>query len=485
MPVQTAVQRLQCRRTKIVATVGPASDSPELLAELIEAGVDVFRLNLSHGDHESHRRSHDRIREAAEEAGLPVAVLADLAGPKIRVGRFEGGSLSLEAGSRVIVTTRPGTGSRGVIPVDYAGLPGDVEPGDRILLDDGNLELRVEAVEGDDVRCRVVRGGELRDRKGMNLPGTAVSIPALTDRDRDDAAFAVELGVEFLALSFVRSSRDVEELRELVAGADPRPWIISKIEKPQALDDIDGILEASDGIMVARGDLGVELPPEMVPMAQSQLVDLGRDRARPVIVATQMLESMVDSARPTRAEVSDVSGAVRSGADAVMLSAETAVGRHPVAAVEMMDRVARETEGYLWQKGAFGGMVPGAVERSGPLAVEDAVGRATAQLSRDLMVRAIVVFTRGGWTALQASAGRPQAPVLAVTPHPATLRRLSLLWGVVPIQADESAFEEADRLTRDLAVEAGLAEAGHHVLQLRGFHHDPRRNRPTLTVLTV
>ena len=395
MPVQTAVQRLQRRRTKIVATVGPASDDTETLRGLIQAGVDVFRLNLSHGDHDAHRESHEGIRRAAEDVGLPVAVLADLAGPKIRVGRFDGGATTLEEGGSVTLTPGDSTGAAGAIPVSYGGLAGDVEPGHRILLDDGNLELRVEAVDGADVRCVVVRGGELKDRKGVNLPGTPVSIPALTDRDRDDAAFAVELGVELLALSFVRSARDVEELRELVAGTESPPWIVSKIEKPQALDEIDGILEVSDGIMVARGDLGVELPPESVPIAQSQLVDLARRRERPVIIATQMLESMVEAGRPTRAEVSDVSGAVRSGVDGVMLSAETAVGRNPVAAVEMMDRVAREAEGYLWQKGAFGGLVPGAGEGARPLAVEDAVARATAQLSRDLMMRAIVVFTRG------------------------------------------------------------------------------------------
>ncbi len=486
MPIDTAVQRLKRRRTRILATLGPASDDPDTIEALIGAGADVFRLNFSHGDHEAHGGTFRRVREVSRRVGVPVAVLADLCGPKLRVGRFEGGEMTLVEGSAVTVTTREVTGGDGVIPASYGGLPDDVAPDDRILLDDGNLELSVESVEGTEVRCRVLRGGALTDRKGMNLPGTPISIPALTDKDRKDARFALDLGVDCLALSFVRRAADVEELRRLIEAEGATAWIVSKIEKPQALDDIDGILEVSDAIMVARGDLGVELPPESVPIAQSQLVDLARARARPVVVATQMLESMVEASRPTRAEVSDVSGAVRSGADAVMLSAETAVGAHPVDAVRMMDRVARETEGYLWKTGAFGPLgPPNPADGERPVPVQSALARATGQLSRDLMVRTIVVFTRGGWTALQVSAGRPQAPVLAATPRPETLRRLSLLWGVVPVLVGEEAFEEGEETARRLARESGLAGEGHHILVVRGFHHEERKNRPSLTVLTV
>ena len=339
LPGTTLLQR---RRTKIVATVGPASREPPILESLIRAGVDVFRLNMSHGEQADHRAAFERIRAAADAVGEPIAVLADLCGPKIRVDKFAGGRLDLAAGQRVVVTTRRVLGGDGIIPSQYAGLPGDVRPGDRILLDDGLIELRVESVLGDDVPCTVVNGGVLKDRKGMNLPNIPVSAPSLTEKDRADARFALELGVDFLALSFVRRPSDVEDLKNLIAetpalslssggraeGArDGGTPVIAKIEKPEALDAIEEILEVADGLMVARGDLGVELAPEAVPIVQQELVLRARLRNKPVIVATQMLESMVTNPRPTRAEVSDVSHAVFGGADAVMLSAETASGR--------------------------------------------------------------------------------------------------------------------------------------------------------------
>jgi pyruvate kinase len=503
MPVDTAVQRLEKRRTKIVATVGPASREPGTLEALVRAGVEVFRLNFSHGTHDEHGESFRRVRDVCARLGAPVAVLADLCGPKIRAGTFRGGSIVLTTGEQVRVTVREVTGEAGLIPSAYAGLAGDVAPGSRILLDDGNIELVVETVEGTEVRCAVAAGGVLRDRKGINLPGVAVSAPSLTEKDREDALFALEMGADLLALSFVRRAEDVADLQDLVAQSGSGAGIIAKIEKPEALDEIDSILAVSDGIMVARGDLGVELPPELVPIVQAQLVDLARIRGKPVIVATQMLESMIGNARPTRAEVTDVSNAVRSGADAVMLSAETAVGAHAVGAVGVMDRVARETEGYLWRRGAFGSMgggiwaaggagggTPGGPSGGGhpdqPLDVREAVSRATSQLSRDLMVRAIVVFTRSGWSAGMVASSRPQAPVLAVSGDPRTCRRMNLLWGVVPVcHPFGDSADELHELARSLARESGLAGPGDIVLRVWGFHSEAELNVPTVSVLAV
>ena len=489
MPVDTVVQRLKRRRTKIVATLGPASREPEKLDALIRAGVEVFRLNFSHGSHDEHAETFARVRGAAASAQAHVAVLADLCGPKIRTGTFQGGSVGLVAGTRVTMTVREVQGQAGLIPSVYEGLAGDVEPGSRILLDDGNLELVVREVRGTEIGCLVVTGGTLRDRKGIHLPGVKVAAPSLTEKDRADAAFAMELGVDLIALSFVRQAEDVAELRDLVAGAGGGVGIIAKIEKPEALDAIDPILAVSDGIMVARGDLGVELAPEVVPIVQAQLVDLARARGKPVIVATQMLESMTQNPRPTRAEVTDVSNAVASGADAIMLSAETAAGEHPLRAVEIMDRIARQTEGYMWRKGAFGSMVPepaGPRDPDQPLDVHEAVSRATGQLSRDLMVRAIVVFTRSGWSAGMVASSRPQAPVLAVSDEPRTCRRLNLLWGVVPVQHPfGETTDELHRAARQLARDAGLASPGEHILRVWGFHSEAERNVPTMSVLRV
>ncbi len=377
---------LHRRRTKIVATVGPASRDPAVLEALVRAGVNVFRLNLSHGEQVEHHDSFERVRAAAAAVGEAVAVLADLCGPKIRVGRFAGGRIAIAPGQTVTVTTRDVLGEPGLIPSQYAALAEDVRPGDRILLDDGMLELHVESISGSEVACTVTAGGVLKDRKGMNLPGVFVSSPALTDKDREDARFALDLGVDFLALSFVRDPRDVVELKELIASAGANTPVIAKIEKPEALDAIDEILDAADGLMVARGDLGVELAPEAVPIVQQDLVRRARLKNKPIIVATQMLESMIEHPRPTRAEVSDVSHAVFAGADAVMLSAETASGAYPVKAVEMMDRVARQVEGWQWIEGAFRSITEGERERPAPLPLREAVARSTAQLSRNLQV---------------------------------------------------------------------------------------------------
>jgi pyruvate kinase len=485
MPIAVERELLRRRRTKIVATVGPASANLPVLEELILAGVNVFRLNMSHGDHAGHEKAYAAIREAARKTGTEVGVLADLCGPKIRCGLFEGGRTELQTGSMVTVTTRDVTGDSHLIPSQYREITHDVKSGSRILLDDGNLELRVEKVEGTEIVCTVVQGGVLKDRKGINLPDSNVSAPSLTQKDKIDAIFALGLPVDFLALSFVRKTSDILELRELLDNAGAKTTaIIAKIEKPQALEDIEGIVDASDGIMVARGDLGVEMPAETVPIIQSELIDLTRSHDKPVIVATQMLESMINNPRPTRAEVSDVSTAVLAGADAVMLSAETASGSFPVQAVKTMDRVIRQTEAYLWKHGAFR-FVSHQPEAMLPLATSDAVAKSTSQLSRDLMVRAIFVMSQTGLTARIISSSRPAAPVLAVSSGERTVRRMQLLWGVVPCTVSIEDWKNPEEVARRLVRLHELGGDGDHILRVSGFHIDDDLNVPSISVLRV
>ena len=489
MAIETELPLLKYRRTKIVATLGPASSSEEVIEKLIAAGVDVFRLNMSHGDHESHRLVYDRVRRCGARSGRrPTAVLFDLSGPKIRVGKFPNGSITLKTDAEVTITTLDVEGADDLIPSQYGALANDVKPGDRILLDDGNLELRVLEAGSTDVQCRVVSGGILKNHKGMNLPGVDLSAPSLTPKDRKDAELALELGADFLALSFVRRASDVEDLCDLVEKSGKRAQIVSKIERPEALADIDRILDASDAIMVARGDLGVELPPQSVPLVQSQLIDRARAGAKPVIVATQMLESMIHQPRPTRAEVSDVAYAVRSGADAVMLSGESAMGNHPVAAVSMMDTIARQTEAYLWHKGAFGELTAGTgspESATRPIPVEDALGRSTAQLSRDLRVRAILVISRSGRTAAVMSSFRPAAPLVTTSPDPNTCRMASLLWGVIPALVDEKDLDDPRELARRLARELDFGAEGQKVLLVRGFGSNPVHDTPSVSVVRI
>lgn len=482
MAIVTRVDLLKNRRTKIVATIGPASSSPAVCAGLIRAGVNVFRLNMSHGDHAGHRQSLETIRAAADELKIPVAIMADLCGPKIRTGRFEGDGIVLADGARVTVTTREVIGSDTVIPSQYGSLASDVLAGDRILLADGLLELRVLSTDGTDVECEVIHGGPLGNNKGINLPGVNVSAPSLTPKDIEDARFAIGAGVDYIALSFVRRAADIESLKALLNEYDCRAQIIAKIEKPEALENADSILEITDGIMVARGDLGVELPPEEVPVAQDELIALARERGKPVIVATQMLESMITNSRPTRAEVTDVSNAVVSGADAVMLSGETAVGQHPIGAVEIMDRVCKQTEAHLWSSGRYGS--PRA-DVTPPLPVWTVVANATAHMSKDLMARGIMVISMTGTSAATVSAARPAAPVIGITSDPQIYRRMALLWGLVPLLVDEAGSANPNELTRQVANELGIADQGEYVLLVRGFHENPVLNSPSVTVITV
>ena len=483
MVIDTKVNLLKRRRTKIIATLGPATCKPEMIRKLIEYGVNVFRLNMSHGDHAFHKKSFTDIRRIADELSTPIAILVDLCGPKIRTGKFKTGEIILEENTTITVTTRDVTGDTGLVPSQYTALADDVKKGDRILLNDGALELRVNEITGTEIECTVIHGGILKDHKGINLPGVNVSAPSLTEKDRKDAEFALGLGIDFFALSFVRTASDVSELKEIINRSQKDVAIIAKIEKPEALMNASEILDVADGIMVARGDLGVELNPEEVPVAQSQLIDLAKSKFKPVIVATQMLESMIEHARPTRAEVTDVSHAVTLGTDAVMLSAETAVGVHPLDSVMMMDRITRQTESYLWKTGSYD--INKVKLKTVPLSIWDALSNTTAHLAKDLMVRAVLVISHSGMSAATMSSARPSAPVVAITSQPHICRRMNIYWSIIPVLAPESGNSDPEKLARQMAGDLKLAEKGDPVLLVRGFHSDPEKNTPSVTVLTV
>jgi pyruvate kinase len=484
MSITTEINLLKDRRTKIIATLGPASSKPEQIQQLIKAGVNIFRQNMSHGDHAYHIETYARIRKIAEELNQPVGILADLCGPKIRTGKFKNDSIELKNNETVIVTTRDVEGKAGLIPSQYASLADDVELGDRILLADGTLELEVDKIEGTEITCTVIYGGKLGNHKGINLPGVNVSAPSLTEKDIADAALAIKLGVDFIALSFVRTAEDINDLRKLLdaQGCDAR--IIAKIEKPEALENASAILDAADGIMVARGDLGVELNPEQVPVAQHQLIDLARKKFKPVIVATQMLESMIEMARPTRAEVTDVAYAVTLGTDAIMLSGETAVGAFPVDAVRMMDKISRQTESYLWSHNAYGAKVSDNTSKTA-IPIWDAVANSMAQLAQDLKVRAVVVISQSGMTAATMSSARPAAPVVAITNRADVCRKMAMLWSVIPVHSENAGKTNPNELARQVIVDEGLASSGEKVLLVRGFHAENEMNIPSVTVLTI
>lgn len=483
MAIVTQINLLKKRRTKIVATLGPASGSTETIRLLVLAGVNVFRLNMSHGDYDFHRTSYNHIRHIAEELDLPIGILADLCGPKIRTGKFKNGEILLKSGTRITVTTRDIEGGPELIPSQYTALANDVTPGNRILLNDGLLELKVISIKNTEIVCDVVHGGVLKNNKGINLPGVNVSAPSLTDKDKKDAKFALDLGVDFLALSFVRRADDIRELRTIINASGHHASIIAKIEKPEALADIEQIVDAADAIMVARGDLGVELNPEEVPVAQSQLIEKARARLKPVIVATQMLESMVESARPTRAEVSDIAHAVTLGTDAVMLSAETASGKFPIEAVHMMDRIARQTESHLWKNGVYG--ATNTVSVMPPLPIWDVMANATAHISRDIIAQAVVIISSSGMSAATMSSARPAAPVVAITNRKDVYRKMALLWSVIPEYSEDAGKTNPNELARKIARKLELVAPGEYILLVRGFHSDPAMNTPSITCLTV
>jgi pyruvate kinase len=450
------------RRTKIVCTIGPASREPEMLRQLVQAGMDVARLNFSHGDHAEHAENIERIRSVAQELDCPVAILADFQGPKLRVGPMAETGVKLACGNEVTLTTDNVIGrDLAALPVQYDGLPGLVAPGDRILIDDGLLELHVLSTTRTEIRCRVIVGGVLKSNKGINLPGASLDIPAITNKDRDDLAFALRCGVDWIALSFVRTAGEVMALKELIRYLSPkhtRMPVMAKIEKPAALDNIDAIIEAADAIMVARGDLGIEVPAEEVPIAQKRIIRACNRAGVPVVTATQMLDSMIRNPRPTRAEASDVANAILDGTDAIMLSGETSIGAYPLEAVRTMVRIAVETEKHSVEEFALP-VAP--IEHGMELSVADAVSRAARDTARDLDAAAIVTPTVSGYTARLMSCHRPHSPIIAVTPSAVVQRQLVLYWGVIPLLAPRT--DNSDEMIAQAvraAQEHGLVQEG-------------------------
>jgi pyruvate kinase len=449
------------RKTKIVATIGPASSSEVRLEALMRAGMDVARLNFSHGTHQQHAAAFQAVRAISTRLGRAVAILQDLSGPKIRTGALqEGQPVRLVDGAAITITTEPVVGTAALIATTYPHLAGDLHEGDRVLLADGLMELTVLASEGGLVRCRVVHGGLLGEHKGMNLPGVLLSAPAVTEKDMDDLAFGVSLGVDYVAVSFVRQADDLRLVRRLLRDRGADTPVIAKIEKPEAVKNLDAILGACEGVMVARGDLGVEVSPEKVPMLQKQIIEAANRHGDLVITATQMLESMVSNPRPTRAEASDVANAILDGTDAVMLSAETAVGQYPVEAVGMMSRIALEAEAS--------GRAAGAADHS-RRGYAQAIAHAACSIAGDLDFKAICAFTQSGNTARLVSKERPTAPILAFTNQPRIHNRLALLWGVEPLPLDFAGNTDAviRRVEAELLAR-GLVAAGDSVIVLGG-----------------
>jgi len=449
------------RRTKIIATLGPASSTIEVLTRLFQAGADVFRLNFSHGTHEDHAARIVMIRELEHKFGRPIGILADVQGPKLRVGTFSGGRVHLQTGQTFILDLNPTPGNARRVNLPHPEIIAAANIGTNLLLDDGKLRLRVARKRETQLECDIVTGGQLSDRKGVNVPDVVLPIPALTVKDRADMAFALDHGVDFIGLSFVQRPEDVAEAREIAQG---RAWIMTKLEKPQALDNLEAILALSDAVMVARGDLGVELPPEEVPLAQKRIVRAARRLGRPVVVATQMLESMISAPAPTRAEASDVATAVFDGADAVMLSAETAAGQYPYEAVNIMDRIiARVENDPGWRDTMAASRTP--TERSSAAAIT----AAASDVARTIGAKAIVAYTHSGSTALRAARERPETHVLAVTPEITIGRRLSLVWGVHPVinRETHNLPETISRASR-LAFSEGFATHGEEIVVIAG-----------------
>ncbi len=450
------------RRTKIIATIGPASSSADVLARLFQAGADVFRLNFSHGTHDDHAARIAIIRELEERFEHPIGILADVQGPKLRVGRFAGGRVQLQNGQAFTLDLNPTPGDVRRVNLPHPEIIAAAGIGTLLLLDDGKLRLRVERVRDDRLETTVVVGGQLSDRKGVNVPDAVLPIPALTDKDRLDMAFALDQGCDYIGLSFVQRPEDVAEAREIAAG---RAWVMTKLEKPQALENLDAILALSDAVMVARGDLGVELPPEEVPLAQKRIVRAARKLGKTVVVATQMLESMINAPAPTRAEASDVATAVFDGADAVMLSAETAAGQFPFEAVNIMDRiVARVEQDPGWRA------IVEAARPEPDRSTQDALAAAARQVAHTIEAVAICAFTDSGSTALRAARERPEAPIIGLTPTAGTGRRLAAVWGVHPVVTPHthSMTETVARATR-IALQEGLAAHGQSIVVIAGI----------------
>jgi pyruvate kinase len=461
------------RRTKIVCTIGPASE--DKLDALIAAGMDCARLNFSHGSYEDHKKRYDMIRAAAQRAGRPIAILQDLQGPKIRVGKVQDPGIELKPGDSLTITNRVVLGQPGLVSTTYQNLPTDVKPGDRILLDDGLLELEVVSEGATDVVTRVIVGGLLKSNKGINLPGVKVSAPALTPKDKEDLTFGLALGVDYVALSFVRDVNDVQEAKALIKQSGRNVPLIVKLEKPEAVEQLEAIADATDGLMVARGDLGVELRPERVPLIQKRAIEVVNARAKIVITATQMLESMIHNPRPTRAEASDVANAVLDGSDAVMLSGETASGKYPIEAVSMMRDIINEIE----QSPRYQRNLAHKYETAKNF--RTATAAAAVAAARDLQVQAIACFTQSGQTAELLSEFRPTALIVALTPSIETAQRLALHWGVAPVVIELHGSTEAMIKEVEAVLQAkGFAKAGDPVVITLG---QPGGNNSNLLLL--
>ena len=451
------------RRTKIVATIGPASQSPEVLRQLVKAGMNVARLNFSHGSYQDHATTIANIRAVAGELDTPITLLQDLQGPKIRVGHLPGGQMMLTTGDAIsLMPQEEFNGEAGAVPIDYPHAAKEAKVGMQVLLDDGLLELEVKAIEGTALRCSVTEGGILKDRKGVNFPSLNLQLPSMTEKDKQDLEFGLAQNVDWISLSFVRTGEDIRVLKALLAGHGANKPVIAKIEKPQAIEHLDDILDEATGVMVARGDLGVEMKPEMVPMLQKRIIEMCNRRGMPVITATQMLDSMVREPRPTRAEASDVANAIIDGTDAVMLSAESAVGAFPVRAVAMLDRIAREVESHIEFK---------SYPTSGQNRNVHALGAAANVLARDLKPRCIVALTTSGVTAQCVAAERPACLVVSITTNPNVYHALNLVWGIRPLLVEkmEGDFETLVACAEKTVRERGLASPGDKILVLGGI----------------
>jgi len=454
------------RKTKIVATLGPATDPPEVLRALIDAGLDVARFNFSHGAHDEHRVRIDHLREASNECGSTVALLADTKGPEIRLGTFENGGTDLSAGSTFTLTTDTVAGNATRASINYDGLPKEVAQGTRILLDDGLIELVVESVSGSNIATRIINGGRISDRKGVNVPGVHLDIPYICAKDRLDLRFIVENGFDFIAASFVRSAKDINEIRDEINRVDrhSRIKIIAKIENAEGVYNVDSILDACDGVMVARGDLGVEVEYEELPIIQKDIIKRTLQQGKPVITATQMLESMIKNPRPTRAETSDVANAIYDGTSAIMLSGETAVGKYPVEALRAMAKIAVRIEKSIDYRKRFR-----QGEYKSEASITNAISHATVTTSHDLRAAAILTVSMSGNTAQNVTKFRPTCPIVACTPNPTVQRQLKLNWGVVPLLTQEET-DTAELFSHaiDAATEAGLLQDGELVVLTAG-----------------
>lgn len=452
------------RRTKIVCTIGPASESEDVLEQLMDAGMNVARLNFSHGTHDEHKKSIQRIRALSEKKGLPVAILQDLAGPKIRVGRFKNDPVHLQSGQKFILTTKEVAGDEQKVSVTYSQLPKEVKARDRILLADGSIELIVKETNEDQVICEVVVGGELSSHKGMNLPGSSLSVKALTDKDLRDLEFGLEHGVDMIAMSFVRQKRDILEVKEIMDRKNHVLPVISKIEKHEALENIDEIIEVTDSVMVARGDLAVETALEKVPLVQKMIIKKCNGVGKPVITATQMLKSMVENPRPTRAEANDVANAVLDGTDAVMLSEETTIGNYPVESVKVMSTVVQVTESSKLAE-----LQQDQADYDEPTSIAQAFSHGAFGIARELKAAVIITPTQSGSTARMVSSYRPRQPIIALSPNLNVVRCLNLVWGVHPILADDySTSDDMIEQAKQAALKTGFVKKGDTVVITAG-----------------